>query len=107
MSEQELQPCPFCGADAELIHASPSSTFSENPCCSCENSCSEGVDIETWNTRPLEDQLRAENKKLCEDIDQIARFYESLGLDDVCADLAAKRLRNVLRESESEVSDGE
>ena len=46
----ELKPCPFCGGEAELCY-SEVDTF-------CRK-CNVMQETELWNTRPIEDELRA------------------------------------------------
>jgi len=46
----ELKPCPFCGGEAELCY-SEVDTF-------CRK-CNVIQETEMWNTRPIEDELRA------------------------------------------------
>ena len=62
MSE-ELRPCPFCGGTKICTEKSINLNYCDN--CSAESN------IEHWNTRPIEDELRAriaeleaENRKL-------------------------------------------
>jgi hypothetical protein len=57
MREQELKPCPFC--NSEPYDARPD----EMNIAWCKNSAcefSESIPVEQWNTRPIEDALRAE-----------------------------------------------
>ena len=56
----ELKACPFCGQTA---HVSDSFIDAEQVGCFY---CVAFVDTDIWNTRPIEDQLRAENEKLKE-----------------------------------------
>lgn len=62
----ELKPCPFCGGQAEVTQVSNDTNWFGVYCHSCENSevvacgaSSPERAIELWNTRPLEDALRA------------------------------------------------
>ena len=59
MSE-ELKPCPFCGMKANIVE-------DMNTWCCCSNegaSHGDYLEIKEWNTRPIEDELRAENDAL-------------------------------------------
>ena len=67
----KLKPCPFCGNEAEFN----SDEFGEGVCCkSCGATLHNGVYGEQgrklasadWNTRPIEDELEAENARLRE-----------------------------------------
>ena len=51
----ELKPCPFCGGEAELCY-SEVDTF-------CRK-CNVMQETELWNTRPIEDELRARSARL-------------------------------------------
>jgi len=63
----ELKPCPFCG-ELPTKHRK----YSEVDCrvwlCPLQSIV---VPISQWNTRPIEDQLRAELEKLGEAYDQM------------------------------------
>jgi len=71
-STDKLKSCPFCGCEL----ASQPDIFSGGMVYAHENNCikklSESPDFrELWNTRPLEDSLRAENAKLREALEKI------------------------------------
>ena len=55
---QGLKPCPFCGGTN--ISVCDSTTLRTVFC----HSCVIYITIETWNTRPIEDALRAEVARL-------------------------------------------
>lgn len=55
--EMKMLPCPFCGSDADISAVSSD----DDPHCFI---CGFSVFRETWNTRPIEDTLRAENARL-------------------------------------------
>lgn len=50
-----LKPCPFCGGPASAFRLHSWTV----PSVRCQNSCTDETDIEEWNTRPVEDALRA------------------------------------------------
>ena len=58
----ELKPCPFCGGEAELCY-SEVDTF-------CRK-CNVMQETELWNTRPIEDELRARIAELEAESDQL------------------------------------
>jgi len=61
MSE-ELKPCPFCGGSkVQIIDYE----FTDQIEC---DECGNLVRPSCWNTRPIEDALRAENKRLREEL---------------------------------------
>lgn len=72
----ELKPCPFCGGLNQTIEECFNYTFSEAfvQCDSCgaRSEIEDNVSpkkakekaIKIWNTRPIEDALRAENERL-------------------------------------------
>ena len=69
LERMKLKDCPFCGCEAEF----KSYEFGECVCCkSCGASLSNGVYGEEWrkfasadwNSRPIENELEAENKML-------------------------------------------
>jgi hypothetical protein len=66
MSE-ELKPCPFCGGKAWVFDGD--SVGCENTCINGDPTDGDLPTFETWNTRPVEDQLRAANKRLRTQLD--------------------------------------
>ena len=65
----ELLDCPFCGKHNlwtyTCTYAPEGLRFvkcAEDP--KEDDGCVSGVAVETWNSRPIEDQLRAENERL-------------------------------------------
>ena len=71
-----LKPCPFCGSEAEFN----SDEFGEGVCCkSCGATIHNGVYGEEgrklasadWNSRPIENELEAENARLREALEVI------------------------------------
>ena len=75
-----LQPCPFCGGDAQVntwtMHGITESR------CFCPNSdCPNSVRtvaLEQWNTRPIEDALTARIAELKGFIDQLIEAGEAV-----------------------------
>lgn len=65
---EELKPCPFCGEKAVTIVDDGGNNPYYFPGCS--NRCDMGMDEATWNARPIEDALRAENASLREQLEQ-------------------------------------
>ena len=61
----ELKPCPFCGSKANLSRTVPNMVLCSNENCWFYNNF---VGILTWNTRPIEDALRARIAELEADI---------------------------------------
>lgn len=63
MSNEELKPCPFCGSKAKY-YKNFNAGYYEITCSECDYCLMSGDDIEevveTWNTRPIEDELRQE-----------------------------------------------
>lgn len=83
--EITLKPCPFCGGEAEIIDDAMG-TVPRCRCCGAANGNgvygAEGhkLAVKDWNTRPIEDALRAENKRLrkaLENIEEQAVLKES------------------------------
>ena len=73
---EELKPCPFCGSEAEFN----SDEFGEGVFCkSCGANMHNGVYGEEgrkfasadWNSRPIENELEAENTRLREALESI------------------------------------
>lgn len=68
----ELKPCPFCGGFKATIEPVFIESFSTPRFCVICSDCGADsqVDLgqsgaeECWNTRPIEDKLRAENERL-------------------------------------------
>lgn len=73
---ENLKRCPFCGSEAEFN----SDEFGEGVCCkSCGATLHNGVYGEEgrklassdWNSRPIENELEAENARLREALESI------------------------------------
>lgn len=86
MNDIELKPCPFCGGKAYFLHGR------KNECITCEEcghrfySLEIGEDAQKelwkqWNSRPIEDALREENRKLREALETICAIYEINGAE--------------------------
>ena len=58
----ELKPCPFCGLEAQT-YSDGNYTVVYCNCINCDPIDWDGVNPEIWNTRPIEDALRAELEK--------------------------------------------
>jgi len=64
-----LLPCPFCGGEAHTF-CNDVQGWSIH-CMECEQQFmqpTEDITIKQWNTRPVEDVLRAENTKLKQEL---------------------------------------
>lgn len=68
MSE-ELKPCPFCGGSKVFVNCT------EYVKCTC--GASNGSDAD-WNTRPIEDALRAENEALQKAIAVLKQTFDAV-----------------------------
>ena len=64
MSEK-LKPCPFCGGTKICTEKGINLNYCDN--CSAESN------VERWNTRPIEDELRAENVRLNSWLDEVIK----------------------------------
>ena len=89
MSDIELKPCPFCGGKAKCIEYYG---LFHVICCDCyiagrDRPSIDGA-IEAWNTRPIEDALKAENARFREALEFYAKeisipMYPTLTEDDI------------------------
>jgi len=70
MSE-ELKPCPFCGTDIILEGSLSDGEWYICDYCGAESG---GDGVNGWNTRPIEDTLRAENERLREALQKIKNW---------------------------------
>lgn len=66
-----LQPCPFCGQHHLWTYRSTYAPDDQRFVkCAIDpqedDGCVSGVNVNLWNTRPIEDALRAENQRLRE-----------------------------------------
>lgn len=59
---EELKPCPFCGSEADTIRDVYNRRLAKCPDVNCI-AFNGWTDAEGWNTRPIEDALRAENAR--------------------------------------------
>ena len=59
----EMKPCPFCGGTKICTEKGINLNYCDN--CSAESN------VEHWNTRPIEDELRARIAELEAEIDQL------------------------------------
>ena len=60
---RELKPCPFCGENPKVKQAGFGDGKQEYTIFHCK--CGERyMHMSYWNTRPIEDALRAENERL-------------------------------------------
>lgn len=66
----ELKACPFCGKEAHFIAGNAECKYCGGTCLSINGSKNNA--IEQWNTRPIEDGLRAE----------LARRDEQMQMDE-------------------------
>lgn len=79
---EELKPCPFCGMNTVLGEddSGLDQYYCGNPMCHvsvitdsrCDNAW------KTWNTRPIEDALRAERDALKSEVERIGKEYGDL-----------------------------
>lgn len=103
IDDSELKPCPFCGK-----RATKSNELSIEMMAACDNpdciTFGWGMPISLWNTRPIEDQLRAELAAVKEENEAIAaaglrdaRLAVTYYTDLAAARADADRLDNALR----------
>ena len=71
--EIELKPCPFCGKLAHIRDNRYTEKWAECDTCSASTHSDlyEPHAIEDWNTRPIEDALRAELAAVTTERDQL------------------------------------
>lgn len=68
----DLKPCPFCGGEAYLVGKEGNVYAIECGSCFFKIGATTEKDVvEYWNGRPIEDALRAENKRLREALENI------------------------------------
>ena len=78
----EIKPCPFCGSTDIKLHDEISHAvwcqecFAEMPSIDIESA------VELWNTRPIEDELRARIAELEADNDQLTARWRQERQDD-------------------------
>ena len=98
MTETKLKSCPFCGGEAFW-----DSDFSCVYCrCGAEITFCESDKeaAERWNTRPIEDALKEENKRLREALEEIQDAITLLNTADVLEHISDKFNRTLEREEE-------
>jgi hypothetical protein len=84
----EMKPCPICKREHEIdidaefggvMFRHKNFDWNKDQCLLAEQELSENVSVdrfvEIWNSRPIEDQLRAENERLKEALEKIYRLY--------------------------------
>ena len=86
----ELKLCPFCGNVPELgEHNVDQSSWKPRYDVACRNDkCilqrtyeTQAVAVAAWNTRPIEDELRAENAALKDELKRVAVFLAVHGVE--------------------------
>lgn len=75
----ELKPCPFCGGSA-AVNIGPSIVTVQCEKCGEEHDYAKHGDWrDDWNTRPIEDALRAQVEQLTAALEKIAAFTDCNG----------------------------
>lgn len=86
----ELKECPFCGSDGDVYNANCRTPDADGTkqinwvvdCSVCnfgnEFEDSEEEAIKAWNERPTEDNLKADNKLLRDDLGEVQKLVTSL-----------------------------
>lgn len=90
MIREDLKPCPFCDGAAQLIHEDIWHWVQcSNPECYTMPWKDLGVSgaVEVWNTRPIEDELRAEIERLKAELKKHRGIYGSIRLDESLEDI--------------------
>lgn len=92
MSEQEIKPCPYCGSTDiklhdEITHAVwCQECFAEMPSIDIESA------VELWNTRPIEDELRARIAELEAESERLSQLlHDEMSQLEIATDLGNKR----------------
>lgn len=79
MKEIEVKKCPFCGSEPEIFKSlEPAIVQCINPSCILAEF--DGVEIDKWNTRPIEDVLQTELQLAKGENDKLNRLLEDEGL---------------------------
>lgn len=83
MSERELRPCPFCeGSNLYVADSYQGDPLLYNITCKDCNVKWLSADLlsfsDAWNTRPLEDKLRAENNELATKCSRLNAWIDEL-----------------------------
>ena len=79
-----LQPCPFCGGEAQ-VNTWTMHGITESRCFCSNSDCPNSVrtvSLEQWNTRPIEDALNARIAELEGKIDQLTAHSDIERQDD-------------------------
>ena len=81
MEDAELKPCPFCGGKAHYYYQRENDSIVCEECGARLMYLDFGEDAQKelfkqWNTRPIEDSLRAKNKRLREVLERIGDEFE-------------------------------
>lgn len=79
----KLKSCPFCGGEAVMIGEDDG--MYQVICPNCNGTIDDfynekEVAAEKWNTRPIEDDLREENRKLREALEKYAKGKNYIGV---------------------------
>ena len=82
--EIELKRCPFCGGKAEMLGDDDKVYQVLCPNCNAnieEYDYEKNVSAERWNSRPIEDALKEENKRFRKALETICAIYEINGAE--------------------------
>ena len=103
---EELKPCPFCGGEAKCIEFYG---LYHVICCNCHiagKDCSTRESaVSAWNSRPIENELEAENTRLREALEFYANTdvyeyydkYESTAIQNEGGQKAREALKELLK----------